>query len=193
MRVYDMCSAPGGKTTHIAEKMNNEGELIATDLHQHKMKLIQQNADRLGLSIIQTQVMDGRKSTEAFEKESFDRILVDAPCSGLGVIRRKPDIKYTKSEADFASLHVIQLDLLESAYELLKVGGKMVYSTCTIDKLENNGTVEAFLEKHPDLVLAPVVNAPEALTELRETGMMQVFPQDFNSDGFFVAAFEKKA
>lgn len=193
MRVYDMCSAPGGKTTHIAEKMNNEGELIATDLHQHKMKLIQQNADRLGLSIIQTQVMDGRKATEAFEKESFDRILVDAPCSGLGVIRRKPDIKYTKSEADFASLHAIQLDLLESAYELLKVGGKMVYSTCTIDKLENNGTVDAFLEKHPDLVLAPVVNAPEALTELRETGMMQVFPQDFNSDGFFVAAFEKKA
>lgn len=192
MRVFDMCAAPGGKTTHIAEKMNNEGELIATDLHQHKMKLIQQNADRLGLSVIKPEVLDGRKAKDHFEKESFDRILVDAPCSGLGVIRRKPDIKYTKSVEDFASLHAIQLDLLDSAYELLKVQGKMVYSTCTIDKMENDGTVEAFLANHPDMELAPVENAPEALPQLRENGMMQVFPQDFNSDGFFVAAFVKK-
>lgn len=192
MRVYDMCAAPGGKTTHIAEKMNNEGELIATDLHKHKIKLIQENADRLGLTIIKPQLLDGRKATEQFEAASFDRILVDAPCSGLGVIRRKPDIKYTKSEEDFASLHKIQLDLLDSAYELLKPQGKMVYSTCTIDKMENNGTVEAFLAKHPDMALAPVENAPEAAVGLREQGMMQVFPQQFNSDGFFVASFVKK-
>lgn len=192
MRVYDMCAAPGGKTTHIAEKMNNEGELIATDLHKHKIKLIQENADRLGLSIIKPQLLDGRKAQEQFEKQSFDRVLVDAPCSGLGVIRRKPDIKYTKSESDFASLHAIQLDLLDSAYELLKHQGKMVYSTCTIDKMENNGTVEAFLAKHPDMKLSPVSNAPEAAQELRDSGMMQVFPQDFNSDGFFVASFVKQ-
>lgn len=193
MRVYDMCAAPGGKTTHIAEKMNNEGTVIATDLHKHKIKLVDESAKRLGLSIIEAQMLDGRKATEQFEKQSFDRILVDAPCSGLGVIRRKPDIKYTKSESDFESLHKIQLDLLDSAYELLKPQGKMVYSTCTIDKMENNGTVEAFLAKHTDMVLAPVENAPEALTTLREQGMMQVFPQDFNSDGFFVASFVKKA
>lgn len=192
MRVYDMCAAPGGKTTHIAEKMNNEGELIATDLHKHKIKLIQENADRLGLSIIKTSVLDGRKATDEFEAASFDRILVDAPCSGLGVIRRKPDIKYTKTEEDFASLHKIQVDLLDAAYELLKPQGKMVYSTCTIDKMENNGTVEAFLAKHPDMQLAPVENAPEAAVGLREEGMMQVFPQQFNSDGFFVASFVKK-
>lgn len=192
MRVYDMCAAPGGKTTHIAEKMNNEGELIATDLHKHKIKLIQENADRLGLTIIKPHVLDGRKATDEFEAASFDRILVDAPCSGLGVIRRKPDIKYTKTEEDFASLHKIQIDLLDAAYELLKPQGKMVYSTCTIDKMENNGTVEAFLAKHPDMQLAPVENAPEAAVGLREEGMMQVFPQQFNSDGFFVASFVKK-
>lgn len=192
MRVLDMCAAPGGKTTHIAEKMNNQGELIATDLHPHKIKLIQQNADRLDLSIIQPRVLDGREAHSIFDKESFDRILVDAPCSGLGVIRRKPDIKYTKKEADFESLQKIQLQLLNTAYTLLKNEGKMVYSTCTIDKMENNGTVEIFLRTHPDMELSPVKNVPEALHALKTEGMMQVFPQDFGSDGFFVAAFIKK-
>lgn len=192
MRVLDMCAAPGGKTTHIAEKMKNEGELIATDLHAHKLKLINSNAERLGLTVINAQVLDGRKATEQFEKQSFDRILVDAPCSGLGVIRRKPDIKYTKKEEDFASLQPIQLQLLDSAYELLKNEGKMVYSTCTIDKIENDGTVAAFLEKYPDMELEPVPNVPDVLKELQTNGMMQVFPQDFSSDGFFVAAFRKK-
>ncbi|MGX9133614.1 16S rRNA (cytosine(967)-C(5))-methyltransferase RsmB [Rummeliibacillus sp. JY-2-4R] len=192
MRVLDMCAAPGGKTTHIAEKMHNNGELFATDLHPHKIKLIQQNAERLGLSIIQAQVLDGRKADEVFEKESFDRILVDAPCSGLGVIRRKPDIKYTKKEEDFDSLQKIQLQLLNTAYTLLKNEGKMVYSTCTIDKMENNGTVEAFLQGHPDMELSPVQNVPERMQTLKTKGIMQIFPQDFGSDGFFVAAFRKK-
>ncbi|GEK32612.1 16S rRNA (cytosine(967)-C(5))-methyltransferase RsmB [Kurthia sibirica] len=193
MRVLDMCAAPGGKTTHIAEKMNNEGELIATDLHKHKIKLIEENSERLGLSIIAAEVLDGRKANDQFDAQSFDRILVDAPCSGLGVIRRKPDIKYTKKESDFASLHTIQLALLDAAHDLLKIGGKMVYSTCTIDKMENSDTVSLFLEKHPDMELAPAPQAPEALVALRTTGTMQVFPQDFSSDGFFVAAFVKKA
>lgn len=192
MRVLDMCAAPGGKTTHIAEKMSNQGELIATDLHPHKIKLIQQNANRLGLSIIHPQVVDGRKASSIFEAESFDRILVDAPCSGLGVIRRKPDIKYTKKEEDFESLQKIQLQLLNTAYTLLKNEGKMVYSTCTIDKMENNGTVETFLQAHPDMELSPVTDVPDALESLKNEGVMQVFPQDFGSDGFFVAAFRKK-
>lgn len=192
MRVLDMCAAPGGKTTHIAEKMNNEGELIATDLHKHKIKLITDNSERLGLDIIKAEVLDGRKAPEKFEEKSFDRILVDAPCSGLGVIRRKPDIKYTKKLEDFASLYKIQLDLLDSAYALLKDGGKIVYSTCTIDRMENAGTVEAFLEKHSDMQLAPVENVPEVLADLKTTGMQQVFPQMLNSDGFFVASLVKK-
>ncbi|WP_102692709.1 16S rRNA (cytosine(967)-C(5))-methyltransferase RsmB [Rummeliibacillus pycnus] len=192
MRVLDMCAAPGGKTTHIAEKMDNKGELIATDLHPHKINLIQQNADRLDLSIIHPQVLDGRKANSIFDVESFDRILVDAPCSGLGVIRRKPDIKYTKKEEDFESLQKIQLQLLNTAYTLLKNEGKMVYSTCTIDKMENNGTVEAFLQAHPDMELSKVEGIPEPLQALKTEGMIQVFPQDFGSDGFFVATFRKK-
>lgn len=192
MHVLDMCAAPGGKTTHIAEKMKNQGQLIATDLHAHKIKLIQQNADRLGLAIIQPKVLDGRKAAEVFEEESFDRILVDAPCSGLGVIRRKPEIKYTKKEQDFDSLQNIQLQLLNTAYTLLKNEGKMVYSTCTIDKMENNGTVKAFLKAHPDMELCPVTGVPDTLHALKTDGMVQVFPQDFGSDGFFVAAFVKK-
>ncbi len=192
MKVLDMCAAPGGKTTHIAEKMNNQGKLIATDLHAHKIRLIDQNATRLGLSIIEPAVLDGRKAAEQFGEESFDRILVDAPCSGLGVIRRKPDIKYTKNESDHESLQKIQLELLNTAYILLKKQGKMVYSTCTIDKMENDETVAAFLKAHPDMELAPIENAPDAFPPLKEEGMIQVFPQDLGSDGFFVAAFRKK-
>ena len=100
MKVLDMCAAPGGKTTHIAEKMNDEGEVFAHDIHDHKIALIEANAKRLGLTSIQTKSGDSRQLTEMYAPASFDRILVDAPCSGLGVIRRKPEIKYNKTEAD---------------------------------------------------------------------------------------------
>ena len=99
-RVLDACAAPGGKSTHIAEKLNGTGIVISLDLHEHKVKLIRENAQRLGLKNIQSEALDSRKVQEHFEKESFDRILLDAPCSGLGVMRRKPDLKYTKKETD---------------------------------------------------------------------------------------------
>ena len=102
--VLDACAAPGGKSTHIAEKLNGTGEVISLDLHEHKVKLIRENASRLGLSNIQTKVLDSRNALDFFEKESFDRILLDAPCSGLGVMRRKPDMKYTKKEEDLLQL-----------------------------------------------------------------------------------------
>ncbi|MFC4409263.1 16S rRNA (cytosine(967)-C(5))-methyltransferase RsmB [Chungangia koreensis] len=187
MRVLDMCAAPGGKSTHIAEKMENKGEIISLDLHEHKVKLIRENAERLGLSIIQAETADGRKAGEQFKTESFDRILVDAPCSGLGVIRRKPDIKYTKTEQDAKSLQKIQLDLLDEAYTLLKPGGILVYSTCTVEPTENREVSSQFMEKHPDM------QAVDELSPLfPQKGMIQVLPQDFGSDGFFVAAFEKQ-
>ena len=104
MRVLDMCAAPGGKTTHIAEIMKNEGSILATDLHPHKLDLIDHNTDRLGIDIVETAPIDGRKAPDFLQLESFDAILVDAPCSGLGVMRRKPDIKYTKREEDLESL-----------------------------------------------------------------------------------------
>lgn len=192
MKVLDMCAAPGGKTTHIAEKMQNEGSILAMDLHPHKLDLIDENTARLGLEIVQTAPIDGRKAASFLPKESFDAVLVDAPCSGLGVMRRKPDIKYTKREEDLESLQTIQLAILDNAAQVLKPGGRLVYSTCTVDKRENEGTVEAFLSQHPEMESERLTNLPEKLLAKQNNGMLQVFPQDFGSDGFFVAAFRKK-
>jgi len=192
-RVLDMCAAPGGKSMHIAEKLNGEGSLVSVDLHPHKVKLIADQATRLGFSNIETRTFDSRELTNEYEEESFDRILVDAPCSGLGVIRRKPDIKYTKKQEDFASLHKIQNRLLDEAFKLLKPNGLIVYSTCTIDELENVGTVDSFLANHPEMELEKLDVLPEALHHLTTNGLVNIFPQDFNSDGFFVAAFRKKS
>ena len=192
-RVLDMCAAPGGKSMHIAEKLNSQGSLVSVDLHPHKVKLIADQATRLGFNNIETRTWDSRELTNEYDEQSFDRILVDAPCSGLGVIRRKPDIKYTKKQEDFASLHNIQIRLLDEAYKLIKPNGLIVYSTCTIDEVENNGTVQAFLANHKDMMLEELDNVlPEAYHHLTSNGMIHIFPQDFNSDGFFVAAFRKK-
>ncbi len=192
MRVLDMCAAPGGKTTHIAEIMKNEGSILATDLHPHKLDLIDHNTDRLGIDIVETAPIDGRKAPDFLQLESYDAILVDAPCSGLGVMRRKPDIKYTKREEDLENLQKIQLALLDAATKVLKIDGKLVYSTCTVDKRENEGTVEAFLSTHPEMEAIQLESLPTKLAEKQANGMLQVFPQDFGSDGFFVAAFRKK-
>ncbi|RLQ92714.1 16S rRNA (cytosine(967)-C(5))-methyltransferase RsmB [Planomicrobium sp. Y74] len=191
MKVLDMCAAPGGKSTHIAEKLNNKGSLYSMDLHPHKVKLIKESAERLGHTVIETEVGDGKKSVERFGTEQFDRVLVDAPCSGLGVIKRKPDIKYTKKEEDFSRLQEIQIELLDQAAQLLKPDGILVYSTCTVDNMENRGTAERFLKGHPDMEKIQV-SLPEALG-IKHSGFVQVFPQDFGSDGFFIAAFRKTA
>lgn len=192
-RVLDMCAAPGGKTTHLAEKMNDEGSILALDLHPHKLELIDENTARLGLESIDTAPLDGRKAPEYLAVESFDAVLVDAPCSGLGVMRRKPDIKYTKRKEDLESLQAIQLSLLKAATRLLKPGGLLIYSTCTVDKTENEGTVAQFLQDVKKMQLTPLQNLPAALDAKQKDGMLQVFPQDFGSDGFFVAAFRKQA
>lgn len=118
--VLDACAAPGGKSAHIAELMENEGSLTSLDLHRHKVKLIKEGAERLGLTIIDAQTMDARKAGEAFGAERFDRILVDAPCSGFGVIRRKPDMKYTKTPEDSRRLSEIQLGILREIAPLVK-------------------------------------------------------------------------
>lgn len=192
MRVLDMCAAPGGKTTHLAEIMKNEGSILATDLHPHKLDLIDHNTERLGLDIIETAPIDGRKAPEFLQAESYDAVLVDAPCSGLGVMRRKPDIKYTKREEDLENLQTIQLALLDAATKVLKIEGKLVYSTCTVDIQENEGTVKAFLATHSEMEAIQLESLPTKLAEKQANGMLQVFPQDFGSDGFFVAAFRKK-
>ncbi|HZG71212.1 MAG TPA: 16S rRNA (cytosine(967)-C(5))-methyltransferase RsmB [Chondromyces sp.] len=191
-QVLDACAAPGGKTTHIAEKMNGTGSVMALDLHEHKIKLIKENAERLDLENVKAQAADSRNAGSLFEKESFDRILVDAPCSGLGVLRRKPDIKYVKREEDLLSLQKVQLDILDAVAPLLKKGGVLVYSTCTVDQEENLGTVRQFLEHQPDFESRSLTHLPESIQALTEKGMLQVFPQDFGGDGFFVSSFRKK-
>ena len=191
--VLDCCAAPGGKTTHIAEGLTT-GQVYALDLHEHKVKLIKDSAERLGLRNIKTQVADSRNVQEFFNKEGFDRILVDAPCSGLGVMRRKPDVKYTKTKDDIIKLSSIQQKLLEAAAPLVKPGGRLVYSTCTVDRDENDRVAEAFLASHLNFEKDETLRErmPEEVVPLVEGNMLQVFPQSFGSDGFFIASFRKK-
>lgn len=192
--ILDACAAPGGKSSHIAEKLANSGKVISLDLHEHKVKLIKSNAERLGLENIEAMKMDSREAGEHFENDSVDRILLDAPCSGLGVMRRKPDMKYTKQEKDLSQLQSIQLSLLESVAPLLKQDGTLVYSTCTVDKEENQEVIEKFLQKHQefegDINLAE--RMPEAVRPLINGYDVQVLPQDFGSDGFYIACLRKK-
>lgn len=191
MKVLDMCAAPGGKTTHIAQLMNNTGEIVALDIHDHKIKLIDDNAKRLGFTKIQAVSSDARNAFETLEGQQFDRILVDAPCSGYGVIRRKPDMKYTKKQEDGARLATIQFDILEQAYKLIKSGGIIVYSTCTIEPTENQHVIEKFLGEHADMEL---VALPDMVSEVNQSSNgpgAQVLPYA-DGDGFYLAALQKK-
>jgi 16S rRNA (cytosine967-C5)-methyltransferase len=191
--VLDCCAAPGGKSTHIAERLTT-GLVTAIDLHEHKVKLIKDQAQRLGLRNIKTAVSDSRHVQDLFNQAGFDRILVDAPCSGLGVMRRKPDVKYTKTIDDIRRLSVIQTELLQAAAPLVKKGGRFVYSTCTVDREENEAVAEAFLLAHPDFEKDPTLldRMPESIKPFVQDNQIQVFPQDLGSDGFFIASFKKK-
>ncbi|MCA0969252.1 16S rRNA (cytosine(967)-C(5))-methyltransferase RsmB [Halobacillus litoralis] len=194
--VLDACSAPGGKTTHIAEKLEDSGRVTAYDLHEKKAKLVTKKAAQLQLSSITASQADSRKLQDLHEPETFDRILMDAPCSGLGVLRGKPDIKYHKKEEDIFSLRSIQDDLLDHVAPLLKTGGKMVYSTCTVDRHENEEAVQHFLQTHPEFEVDPAFHEelPETLQQSigkSELGL-QLFPQEWDTDGFFLVRFVKK-
>ncbi|MFQ3543385.1 16S rRNA (cytosine(967)-C(5))-methyltransferase RsmB [Halobacillus rhizosphaerae] len=195
--VLDACSAPGGKTTHIAEKMNDQGRVMAYDLHSKKAKLVKEKAAQLQLSSITAQQADSRHLQDKHPEASFDRILLDAPCSGLGVLRGKPDIKYHKKEEDIFSLRSIQDELLHEVSALLKPGGKMVYSTCTVDRHENEEAVKYFLTHHPDFKVDPSFSEelPEPLQKsqgLNEYGI-QLFPHQWDTDGFFLTRLVKTA
>ncbi|CAG7603857.1 Ribosomal RNA small subunit methyltransferase B [Paenibacillus solanacearum] len=192
-RVLDCCAAPGGKTAHLAEKMGESGEIIACDMYEHKEKLIRDQAQRLGLKSIRTITTDARQLSDRFAAGSFDRILLDAPCSGLGVIRRKPDMKWEKRESELADICKIQRELLEAVHPLLKPGGVLVYSTCTIEAAENEEMVRGFLAAHPEFEpeLPPGDAGP--LTDRSREGAVQIMPYDFGSDGFFIARLRKRA
>jgi 16S rRNA (cytosine967-C5)-methyltransferase len=192
--ILDACAAPGGKSTHIAEKLQGTGAVYSMDLHEHKVKLIMENATRLQLSNIKTSAIDSRKIGDKFEAETFDRILLDAPCSGLGVMRRKPDMKYTKVEEDLGRLQSIQLDLLQAVTPLLKKGGILVYSTCTVDKKENEEVVAKFLDQNLEFEgdTGWKERMPLPIQPLIKGYDLQILPQDFGSDGFYIACLRKK-
>jgi 16S rRNA (cytosine967-C5)-methyltransferase len=192
--VLDACAAPGGKSTHIAEILENTGSVYSLDLHEHKVKLIKEQADRLQLSNIKTEALDSRNADSRFENVQFDKILVDAPCSGFGVIRRKPDIKYSKTEEDVKRLSEIQLAILSSVAPLLKKDGTLIYSTCTIDHEENGQVVQAFLEKHRDYELDHSLTdrLPDSAKPFAADGQLQILPHYFGTDGFYIASLRKK-
>ncbi len=190
--VLDACAAPGGKTTHISERMDNKGEIKALDIHKHKIKLIDQHASRLQLTNVQAILKDSRKAKEEFDVESFDRILIDAPCSGLGVLKGKPDIKYAKKESDLDGLQTIQLNILNEVSSLLKPGGILTYSTCTIDQKENQDVIKQFLQTHSDFEPHTLSSLPDSFSQAKVDFQLQVFPQDFGGDGFYIAVLRKK-
>ena len=187
MRVLDMCAAPGGKSFAAAIQMDNQGEVISCDLHPHKKKLIQAGADRLGLSIIKPMTADGKVRREEWVS-AFDLVLVDAPCSGLGVIRKKPDIRY-KDPKPLEDLPQVQQAILENAAGDVKPGGVLMYSTCTILPRENGEIVSAFLEKHPEFV-REAFELPGAAGRV-EAGEITLWPQVHQTDGFFICKLRK--
>ncbi|MBR5586919.1 MAG: 16S rRNA (cytosine(967)-C(5))-methyltransferase RsmB [Clostridia bacterium] len=174
--VMDLCAAPGGKTTHIAQLMQNDGKIIAFDIHEHKLDIINETARRLGIDIISAEQADAGVLQEKYVGMA-DRVLVDAPCSGLGILRRKPEIKYTKNESDMKELAKIQLKILSVAAQYLKPGGVMVYSTCTVSDVENNAVTQAFLEENKNFKL--------------DAEPTQILPCDGGADGFYMAKFIK--
>ncbi len=181
MTVLDACAAPGGKTTYIAELMENRGEIYAFDIYEHKLKLINEASERLSIHIIKTAVHDASKVNEELVGKC-DRVLLDVPCSGTGIIRRKPDIKWNRKEdEDFSEL---QLKILESQSLCLKNGGVLIYSTCSIDKRENEDVVNAFLDEHKEFSLMPF--------EGGECGYRTWYPDTDGTDGAFICRMKKK-
>lgn len=185
--VLDACSAPGGKTVQIAENLTT-GSVVALDIHEHKLDLIKKAAKRLGVADkITTKKLDARKASEYFSKEKFDKILVDAPCSGLGLIRRKPEIRYDKTLKDIENLSKIQQEILDKVAPTLKKGGELVYATCTITTQEDEEVVEKFLQNHPDFSLEPI-----QVGNLPKQKMVKILPDEYESDGFFIAKLKKR-
>lgn len=181
-QALDACSAPGGKTVQLAERLP-QGKVWALDLHARKLNLVKVNARRMGVADrIQVKAMDARQAGSFFQAGQFQAILVDAPCSGLGLLRRKPEIRYTKSKRDLGKLAQIQLDLLIKIAPLLAPGGQLVYSTCTIASEEDEGTVQAFLKACPQFQL---VSLPGSTGH----AWRKILPSDYGSDGFFIAKF----
>lgn len=189
--VIDVCSAPGGKATHMAQLMNDKGAIIARDIYDHKLKFVGENAERLGITIIKTENFNGRNLDENLLNKA-DKVLVDVPCSGLGVIRRKPEIKYRKQPDDIGSITDLQYDILKNASRYIKPSGELVYSTCTIDPRENRDVVQKFLDCNQNYVLVDIDKRYRNFVpgeHCQKT--IQLYPNIHNTDGFFISKIRR--
>lgn len=186
--VIDTCGAPGGKSTHLGALMKNKGRVVSGDIHEHKLALTRENAHRLGINIIETLLFDATTIGKKFPMQA-DRVLVDAPCSGLGVLRRKADSRWRKEEAMLQELPKLQRAILNSAADCVKVGGFLVYSTCTTEPEENQEVISSFLQARPEFILEKTGNFLP-ITK-RDVDMVQLWPHIDQVDGFFIARLKR--
>lgn len=186
--VLDLCAGPGGKTTMIAESMSDSGLVVATDLYPHRLRTVMFNSKAQGLRNVVAVTADGRGPL-SFLEASFDRVLVDAPCSGTGTLRRNPEIRWRISGEDFRDLSILQEQLLLSAARMLKPGGRLVYSTCSLEPEENEEVVDRFRASNSEFEAVQLPLNPQLLTP---SGAARTWPHRDGVDGFFVAAFERK-
>jgi 16S rRNA (cytosine967-C5)-methyltransferase len=192
--VIDLCSAPGGKTTHLAELIGDSGRVYACDLHQGRLQLVEKAASRLGLQNITTVVVDGRNPGTQ-NLPLADAILVDAPCSGLGVIRRLPEIKWRRNEDDLLRMQTLQIELLRSAARMLKPGGKLLYSVCTTEPEETEAVATAFNMAHQQFIAEELLSRlPLSLQSGQDSSeTIKLWPHRHDLDGFFIALWRKMA
>ena len=188
-KVLDCCSAPGGKSFAAAIAMGSQGSITSCDVHAHKTGLIQNGADRLGLANITAKQQDATVFVPEWEN-AMDTVLCDAPCSGLGIIRKKPDIRY-KNIKEMEKLPALQQQILWNQARYVRPGGVLLYSTCTLVRAENEGMVEAFLQQHPDFYLEKLT-LPD-IFPVDETGMLALVPGQYDTDGFFIARLRRKS
>ncbi|SEF67847.1 16S rRNA (cytosine967-C5)-methyltransferase [Caloramator fervidus] len=189
-KILDMCAAPGGKTTHLAQLMKNKGEIVAFDIYKHKINLILDNAKRLGINIIKPVLKDATVYMEELN-DSFDKILLDAPCSGLGLLRKKPEIRWNIKEEDIFELTKIQKVLLNNASKYVKIGGEIVYSTCTITKEENEDIIEDFLDENKNFELVDISNFVCDKLFIKNDYYLRLYPNLHDTDGFFICKLKR--
>ena len=187
--VLDICAAPGGKTAVLAEQMENKGEIIAIDIHQHKIKLIETNMKKLGIDIVKAIVMDARNVNKQGRK--FDKILVDVPCSGYGVIRKKPEILYSKNRENIEELAKLQLEILNSAADILKDGGELIYSTCTITDKENTNNIEKFLKERKEFKVEKLYIPENVSGDYDKLGGFCINYKEEIMDNFYIIKLKK--
>lgn len=187
--VLDLCSAPGGKTTHIAELLENTGEVRAYDISEPKLELVKENCERLGITNVKLEAMDASKLNVDLIGLA-DRVLIDVPCSGIGIIRKKPEIKWTKTRKNLKDIIEVQRNIMKNAWEYLKKDGIMVYSTCTLNKEENEENIEWFLENNKDATIEKIFIGKGSNLKYDNIGTLTILPDEY-MDGFFISKLKK--